>query len=67
MAARLLQWMMQALSEDIPMRLMMHITSLHIFRGDYPIVDYKLQQWEQRTKGTEIGPDEEDTTYGAAV
>ena len=51
----------------VPGDLIMHISSLHFFRGDYPIVDYKLDQFKERTKGTEIGPDGEDEIYGAPV
>jgi hypothetical protein len=38
------------------MKLVMHISSLHIFRGDYDMVRKKVKDWE-----------DEDWEYGAAV
>ena len=59
MAARLLQWVVAHIMElpGRPMKLYMHISSLHIFRGDYPMVKQRLQDWF----------DEEEPEYGAAV
>jgi len=47
MAARLLQWMLDQLGIPLAqsMKLVMHISSLHIFRGDYDMVNNKLQAW----------------------
>jgi hypothetical protein len=58
MAARLLQWVVaQVANEDIyPGKLVMHISSLHLFRGDYPMVNKMLSDW-----------DEEAEDYGAAI
>ena len=60
MAARLLQWVMDAMPDlRMPMKLVMHISSLHIFKGDYPIVEHRLNQY--------INREDEEPQYGAAV
>lgn len=62
MAARLLQWVVGKLwdrSLDIHAgKLYMHITSLHIFRGDYERVELMIQQWQD---------EEWEQGYGAVV
>jgi thymidylate synthase len=64
MAARLCQWVSNMLEMHLeipvtPGDLVMHISSLHIFRGDYEMVKYKVNKW--------IHPEEDDEIYGAAV
>jgi len=58
MAARLLQWMcyqLNARSHDIvPGKLVMHISSLHIFRGDYMRVNRMIEEWEEPTYGAAV-------------
>lgn len=56
MAARLCQWVAERI-DVMPGNLVMYISSLHIFRGDYELVRYKLKQWFDR----------EEPEYGAAV
>lgn len=60
MAARLLQWVVGKLRDyEIKVNassLIMHISSLHIFRGDYPKVRDMIDKMEER-----------DEWYGAAV
>jgi len=57
MAARLLQWMLDQLGVSLAksMKLVMHISSLHIFRGDYAMVTQKVKTWE-----------DQDWEYGSA-
>lgn len=59
MAARLLQWVVGKLGEhSVDLRagtLIMQISSLHVFRGDYPRLEMMIANME------------EDTQYGAAV
>lgn len=61
MACRLLQWVVGMLRDRsidvIAHRLIMHIASFHIFRGDYERVKHMIKNYE----------DEEETIYGAAV
>lgn len=55
MACRLLQWVVTVLNsyddppEDVivPGELVMHISSLHYFRGDYPRVQRMLEEWDE--------------------
>lgn len=67
MACRLLQFVMAQLrvqgASPIPktMRLVMSMSSLHFFKGDYDMVQYRVREWHKRTDG------EEDTPYGAAI
>lgn len=61
MAARLLQWVLDQLEIELArsMKLIMHISSLHIFRGDYDIVRHKLREWNLREE-------DDDGIYGTA-
>jgi hypothetical protein len=54
MAARLCQWVCDHLENIVPGQLVMHISSLHIFRGDYPTVRYLLEEWEEPEYGAAI-------------
>jgi len=60
MAARLLQWMLDQLGVGLArsMQLVMHISSLHVFRGDYERIQYMLGKWED---------EEWENGYGAVV
>lgn len=54
MAARLCQWVCDHLEHVVPDNLVMHISSLHVFRGDYPMIYKMLEQWEEPEYGAAI-------------
>ena len=60
MAARLCQWVCDQLElgdgfkHISPGKLVMHISSLHIFRGDYARVRSMIEEWEEPEYGAAV-------------